>query len=201
MRPYPEIIDEICKLDPVLIEVKELQKEEFHPTPSVDVYYYLLHSIVSQQLSVKVAAIIWQRFLDLFPEGFPEEAEVLMLSHERLRTVGLSNSKANYMRNVAEFSQEFGMQFEVLDDWTDDEIIKYLTQIKGVGKWTVQMVLMFPMDRPNVFPVDDLGIQTKMKRFYGIESDKKELRRDLIEISARWHPFKTVASKLLWNAQ
>src|SRR5690606_7014060 len=122
--------------------------EEFHPTPSVDVYYYLLNSIVSQQLSVKVADIIWNRFLDLFPERYPVPEELTNKTDGELRGIGLSFQKLNYMRNVADFSMEYGMEFEMLDDWTDDEIIKYLTQIKGVGKWTVQMVLMFPMDRP-----------------------------------------------------
>ena len=200
MRPYPELIDELCKVDPILLKVRADQVESIEPTPSVDVYYYLLHSIVSQQLSVKVADVIWNRFLDLFPDRHPHEEQVTALSHDMLRSVGLSNSKANYMRNVAEFSQEYGMQFEMLDDWTDVEIIKYLTQIKGVGRWTVQMILMFPMDRPNVFPVDDLGIQTKMKKYYKIELENKELKQKMEEIADQWNPYKTVASKLLWSA-
>lgn len=201
MRPYPELIEELCAIDPILNEVQANVQGEIEPTPSVDVYYYLLHSIVSQQLSTKVADVIWHRFLDLFPDRYPHEDEVLQLAHEQLRSVGLSNSKANYMQNVAEFSKEYGMQFEVLDDWTDEEIIKYLTQIKGVGKWTVQMILMFPMDRPNVFPVDDLGIQTKMKHFYKVDAEKKELKEKLQEIATKWDPYKTVASKLLWSAR
>ena len=201
MRPYPELIAELCKVDPVLAQVKQNQVEAIEPTPSIDVYYYLLHSIVSQQLSVKVADVIWNRFLDLFPDRYPHEAELYASSHEMLRSVGLSNSKANYMRNVANFSSEYGMDFDMLDDWKDEEIIKYLSQIKGVGKWTVQMVLMFPMDRPNVFPVDDLGIQTKMKKYYNIELEKKELKNKLHEIALNWDPYKTVASKLLWSAK
>lgn len=201
MRPYPELIEELCKIDPVLKLVKQDVSEEIEPTPSIDVYFYLQHSIVSQQLSVKVADVIWNRFLDLFPDRYPHIDQVQATSHELMRSVGLSNSKANYMRNVADFAQEYGMEFDMLDDWTDEEIIKYLSQIKGVGKWTVQMILMFPMDRPNVFPVDDLGIQTKMKRYYGVELDKKALKAKLIEIAANWDPYKTVASKLLWSAQ
>lgn len=201
MRPYPELIEELQKVDPILIDVEQHLIEEVHPTPSIDVYYYLLHSIVSQQLSTKVADVIWHRFLDLFPDRYPHEEELLRLKHGQLRNVGLSNSKCNYMQNVADFSTEYGMQFEVLDDWNDDEIIKYLTQIKGVGKWTVQMVLMFPMDRPNVFPVDDLGIQTKMKHFYNIQEEKKELKKKMEAIAEHWAPYKTVASKLLWSAR
>ena len=120
------------------------------PEPSVDIYFDLLQSIVSQQLSVKVAAIIWQRFLDLFPDQYPTDRILQEETDEVLRSVGLSRQKANYLRNVATFSIENGMGFELLCAKTDEEIIAYLTQIKGVGKWTVQMVLMFPMDRPNV---------------------------------------------------
>lgn len=201
MRPYPEVIDELMQMDPILKEVFVQQAEEIHPTPSIDVYYYLLNSIVSQQLSVKVAEIIWQRFLDLFPDRYPTQNELLGKTDEQLRSVGLSFQKLSYMKNVADFSIEYGMDFEMLDDWTDAEIIKYLTQIKGVGQWTVQMVLMFPMDRPNVFPVDDLGIQTKMKRFYRVDLEKSALKKKLIEISEKWDPYKSLASKLLWSAQ
>ena len=201
MRPYPELIEELCEIDPILKAVQKAQADEFYPIPSIDIYFYLLNSIVSQQLSVKVAEIIWNRFLDLFPERHPEEQLLLQKTDSELRNVGLSFQKLGYLKNVAEFSTEFGMEFEMLDNWTDEEIIKYLCQIKGVGKWTVQMVLMFPMDRPNVFPVDDLGIQTKMKRFYDLTSTKKELRNELLEISSKWDPYKTVASKMLWSAR
>lgn len=202
MRPYPELIEELVKADPVMMDVVDAVEDEIHPTPSIDVYYYLLNSIVSQQVSTKVAEIIWQRFLDLFPERYPIPEELVQKSDGELRNIGLSFSKLNYMRNVADFSLEYGMDFEMLDDWTDEEIIKYLTQIKGVGKWTVQMVLMFPMDRPNVFPVDDFGIQTKMKHFYDLEGlAKKELKQKMIDLSQKWDPHKTIASKLLWAAR
>ncbi|UKN01065.1 hypothetical protein K6119_15145 [Paracrocinitomix mangrovi] len=201
MRPYPELIEELKQADPVLAIVHDHMEREFHPTPSIDVYYYLLNSIVSQQLSVKVADVIWHRLLDLFPDRYPHSNELMNTSDEVLRSIGLSRQKIGYLKNVADFSDEYGMDFEMLDDWTDAEIIKYLSQIKGVGKWTVQMILMFPMDRPNVFPVDDLGIQTKMKHFYQLKTDKKELRQQLEKIAENWDPFKTVASKLLWSAQ
>ena len=80
----------------------------------------------------------------------------------------------------------------------DEEIIKYLTQIVGIGKWTVQMILMFPMDRPNVFPVDDLGIQNNMKAWYKVKLEKKELKEKLTKISEKWEPYKSLACKYLW---
>jgi DNA-3-methyladenine glycosylase II len=100
---------------------------------------------------------------------------------------------------VAEFYLENDMSFDYLQTLSDEQIIEYLTQIKGVGKWTVQMILMFPMDRPNVFPVDDLGIQNSMKKLYAIDLEKKELKIRMNEISLNWHPYKTLASKYLWK--
>ncbi|MCB9225333.1 MAG: hypothetical protein R2780_00875 [Crocinitomicaceae bacterium] len=201
MKPYRDIMAALAKTDPIMAEVIKKVKEDIHPTPSIDVYYYLLHSIVSQQLSTKVADVIWKRFLDLFPDQYPDERELLLKEDWELRDIGLSHAKLNYMKNVADFSLTEGMLFDKLDEMDDQEIIKYLTQIKGVGQWTVQMILMFPMDRPNVFPIDDLGIQTKMKKYYALDQDKKELRIKMIEISENWAPYKTMASKLLWKAQ
>ena len=201
MKPYHEITQVLQKKDAVLKEVIKENKGQIIPTPSVDIYYYLLNSIVSQQLNVKVANIIWNRFLDLFPDGYPSEELVLLKTDEELRSVGLSFQKLGYMRNVADFSRVKGMNYDQIGEWSDAEIIHYLTEIKGVGKWTVQMVLMFPMDRPDVFPVDDLGIQMKMKRFYTLTSEKKELRKEMIAIAENWMPYRTMASKLLWNAK
>ena len=103
------------------------------------------------------------------------------------------------MKNVAEFKLANDMSFDYLQSFDDAYIIDYLTQIKGVGKWTVQMILMFPMDRPNVFPVDDLGIQNAMKSIYNIDLEKNELKLRMNEIASVWDPYKTVASKYLWQ--
>jgi DNA-3-methyladenine glycosylase II len=92
------------------------------------------------------------------------------------------------------------MSFDFLQTKSDEEIIAYLSQIKGVGKWTVQMILMFPMDRPNVFPVDDLGIQNAMKGLYSIALEKKELKAKMLEIASVWEPYRTLASKYLWKS-
>ena len=131
----------------------------------------------------------------------------MSLDDEILRKAGLSYRKVSYLKNVAAFSLKNQMDFEFLQQMDDDEIIEYLTQIKGVGKWTVQMLLMFPMDRPNVFPVDDLGIQTNMKKLYAIDVDnqktktlaKKELKSKLETIATNWKPYQTLASKYIWN--
>ena len=185
--------------DKILFKAITSLETEIRPELDIDIYHSLLSSIVSQQLSVKVVKIIWNRFTDLFVDGYPDAESLLSKEHDLLRKIGLSNNKANYVKNVAEFYLENDMSFDYLQTMSDDQIIDYLTQIKGVGKWTVQMILMFPMDRPNVFPVDDLGIQNSMKKLYTIDLEKKELKIRMNEISLNWHPYKTLASKYLWK--
>jgi len=199
LQKYSDIEKELKIKDKLLVNIIDSNVGEITPHPSVDIYLDLLNSIVSQQLSVTVAEIIWKRFLDLFPNQYPEASQVLAFDISELRKVGLSNSKASYLQNVANFSLLNSMGYESLNKKNDDEIIKFLTQIKGVGKWTVQMILMFSMDRPDVFPVDDLGIQNKMKAIYQLSDDKKELKQQMIIVSEKWRPYRTLASKHLWN--
>ena len=201
MKPYSEIAKILSEKDSVMKQVINSVSFEIKPAPSIDIYLELLESIASQQLSVKVVRVIWQRFIDLFADEYPDPHVLLRLEEHVLRKVGLSNAKLKYMKNVAEFSLENNLSFEYLNEMTDEEIISYLTQIKGVGRWTVQMILMFPMDRPNVFPIDDLGLQSKIKKWYGIDLEKKELRAKLLEIAEKWDPYKTLACKYLWKSE
>lgn len=195
----PEEIIQHYKRDKLLFETIKQLDIQIKPEPDIDIYHSLLASIVSQQLSTKVVKVIWSRFTGLFVDGYPEAESLLSKEHEVLRGIGLSNSKANYVKNVAEFSLKNNMSFEYLEQKQDEEIIDYLSQIKGVGRWTVQMILMFPMDRPNVFPVDDLGIQNAMKKLYGLELEKKELKLKMKEIASVWDPYRSLASKYLWK--
>jgi len=198
LNPYQEILHHF-KRDKILYKAVMSLDIEIRPELNIDIYHSLLVSIVSQQLSTKVAKIIWNRFADLFVDRYPKAEILLTTEHEILRSIGLSNSKANYVKNVAEFHLAENTSFDYLQKKTDDEIVDYLTQIKGVGKWTVQMILMFPMDRPNVFPVDDLGIQNAMKSLYQLDLEKKELKTRMIEIANLWHPYKSLAAKYLWK--
>ena len=198
MKTHIEILDHLRK-DAILYKAISELGSEVKPELSIDIYYSLIGSIVSQQLSTKVVKIIWRRFTDLFEDGYPEAESLLSKDHDVLRGIGLSNNKARYVKNVAEFKLANDMSFDYLQSMEDEEIINYLTEIKGVGRWTVQMILMFPMDRPNVFPVDDLGIQNAMKSLYNIKLEKKELKLKMNESANVWHPHKTVASKYLWE--
>jgi len=164
-----------------------------------DIYLYLCFSIVGQQLSTKVATVIRKRFLDLFP-GKPSPEQILATPHEVLRSIGLSGAKANYVQNVAHFALESGMDHKTLSKMNNEEVIEYLTRIKGVGRWTAEMLLMFTLGREDVFAADDLGIQQAMIKVYRLDkSDKKKFREDMLRISARWSPYRTFACMHLWQ--
>ncbi len=130
---------------------------------SQDLYVSLMKAIVSQQLSVKAADTIWGRFLGLFKDGYPDPEKLLKMKDARLRGAGLSYQKAGYLKNIARFSLEETLDYKQLKSKTDDELVEYLVQIKGVGRWTVEMLLMFSLNRHDVFPKDDLGIQNGIK--------------------------------------
>ncbi len=160
----------------------------------------LMDSIMSQQLHTKVAKIIYHRFLDLYHGYEPEPQEVLATQPETLRAIGLSNAKVKYVQNVAAFCIEHGVTDTMLLAMSNDEIIDFLTAIKGVGRWTVEMLLMFTLGREDVFPVADLGIQNAMKKLYGLEAlDKKQMLVKMEKLSQKWKPYRTYASLHLWR--
>lgn len=161
---------------------------------------YLCASIMSQQLSTKVATVIHNRFLALYGGKEPTPQQILDTPFEKLRGIGMSNAKTNYVRNVAQFELDFGMDPKKLHKMDNEEVIGYLTQIKGVGRWTVEMLLMFALGRADVFAVDDLGIQNAMVKLYKLDkTDKKKLKEDLVRISSKWSPYRTYACVHLWG--
>ena len=161
---------------------------------------YLCASIMSQQLSVKVADVIYRRFLDLYGGKEPKPQQIVDTPFDKLRAIGLSNAKVNYVKNVAQFELEHGMEAKKLGKMSNEEVIEYLTAIKGVGRWTVEMLLMFALGREDVFAIDDLGIQNAMIGLYKLSrEDKKKFREDMLRISAKWSPYRTYACVHLWR--
>ena len=155
---------------------------------------------MSQQLSTKVAAVFHQRFIELYKGKEPTAKKIVETKFETLRAIGLSNAKAKYILNVANFEIENGMSAKKLNKMSNEEVITYLTQIKGVGKWTVEMLLMFALGREDVFAVDDFGIQSAMIKMYNLNAeDKKEMRQRMLKISAKWEPYRTFACLHLWH--
>lgn len=176
------------------------QQEPFRLRQRKDIHHYLCASIMSQQLSTKVAETIHQRFLNLFEGRVPLAEEILSTPFHTLRAIGLSNAKVSYVHNVARFAIEQGMDHRHMNKLDNEEVIEYLTRIKGVGRWTAEMLLMFALGREDVFAVDDLGIQNAMIRLYKLDrTDKKSFREDLLRISKKWSPYRTYACLHLWQ--
>ncbi len=171
------------------------------PVEKEDLYVSLVGSVISQQLSTQVAKSIYTRFCALFDETYPHASHVLALELDQLRSAGLSGQKAQYIRNIADFHLKSPITSQNLHLLTDEEIISHLTQIKGVGRWTVQMLLMFSMNRPDVFPVDDLGIRQSMIELYAVTETGKALHKRLHEIAENWRPYRSLACKYLWKAR
>lgn len=166
--------------------------------PSVDLYQNLLESIVSQQLSVKAADTIFKRFLALFPgESLPTPAEVLKISDEALRACGLSRQKASYLKSLSELILEGQLILEDLDSLPDEEVILLLTKVKGIGRWTAEMFLIFTLGRPDIFSLGDLGLRTAVSRLYGVDRDNLKAIED---ISLQWQPVRSLASRFLWKS-
>ena len=184
--------------------VTHLQKDKrLAKTIGKDVHTLSLHknipvrimaSIISQQLSTKVAKVIFNRFLDLYNGKEPKPQQVLDTDTTILRSIGLSNAKVSYVHNVAAFCIEHKITDKKLLAMTNEEIIDLLIQIKGIGKWSVEMLLMFTLGREDVFAVDDLGIQQAMIKLYKLDIlDKKELKEKMLTLSAKWSPYRTYA--------
>ena len=160
----------------------------------------LCASIMSQQLSTKVAKVIYHRFLELYGGEEPTPQQITATPFEKLRGIGLSNAKAQYVLNVAQFAIDHKLDDKVIRKMGNEEIISLLTQIKGVGQWTVEMLLMFTLGREDIFAVDDYGIQSAMKKLYKLDdTNKKEFKEKMQKIAAKWSPYRTYACLHLWQ--
>lgn len=192
---YFEHLSKDKKLLPLLLTVDpyKLKKRK-------NICLRLCASIMSQQLSTRVAEVIFKRFLELYDGDEPTPKQIIDTPFDRLRAIGLSNAKVNYVQNVARYLTEQGVDDKKLYKMTNEEVVEFLLPIKGVGKWTIEMLLMFTLGREDVFAVDDLGIQQAMAKVYKLDmTDKKALREKMLKISAKWSPYRTYACFYLWR--
>ena len=159
----------------------------------------LAGAIVSQQLSTKAAATIFGRFLALFPDGeIPGAAAIAAQSDAALRGVGLSGQKVGYMRDLSARIADGRLNLDELDALPDDEVVERLTSVKGFGRWTAEMFLMFRLHRPDVLPAGDLGIVNAVKKLYGLRKTPDAKR--ILKIGDAWRPYRSVASWYLWQS-
>jgi DNA-3-methyladenine glycosylase II len=199
MANYSASVRHLKRSDPVLARVIEIvgpcrirvNEEGSH-------FQALTRSIVFQQLSGKAAATILSRVQALFPDGIPTPEAVIAASDEQLRAAGLSRQKIGYLRDLSSKVATGALPLDAVHAMTDDDLIDHLVQVKGIGRWTAQMFLMFRLGRRNVLPELDLGIQNAIKRTYRMR--KRPTPKQVRRIGAKWAPHSTVACWYLWRS-
>jgi DNA-3-methyladenine glycosylase II len=190
----------LMRRDPVLATaIKKIGPCRMADRQRKDHLTALVGSIVSQQLSTKAAATIFGRFIALFPEGTALSVEAIAaLDDGTLRSVGLSGQKVRYLRDLSERILDGRLALDQLDALDDEAVIERLTEVKGFGRWTAEMFLMFRLHRPDVLPVDDLGIVNAVRRLYKLK--KKPDANKLRKLGGAWKPYRSVASWYLWQS-
>ena len=199
MADFRAAVRHLKRVDPVLARVIEVvgpcrlesRREGTH-------FQALVRSIVFQQLSGKAASTILSRFNALYPDSTPTPEAVLATSDTELRAVGLSRQKIGYMRDLASKVASDALPLDAVESMDDDDLIAHLVQVKGIGRCTAQMFLMFRLDRRDVLPELDLGIQNAIKRAY--RKRKRPTPKDVRKIGAKWSPHSSVASWYLWRS-
>lgn len=190
----------LSRYDPILAVIIEHTKIATI-TPHDNYYRALVESIISQQLSVKAAATILKRFVELFTgDAFPSPEEILEKDVDELRTAGLSRQKGGYIQDLARKVIDGTVQFNHLDALSNEDIVIELTQVKGVGVWTVHMFLMFCMGRLDVLPVGDLGIKNGIQKLYQPNTPTTVADIERIATENQWHPYESIASWYIWHS-
>ena len=189
----------LMRRDPVLAPIiKQHKGRSLLDAPVVDPFSALVRTITAQQISTKAAATIHGRLVALMPGGVATPEALLSVSDEQLRTAGLSRQKSVYLRDLADKVSSGLLPVHSLADLDDDEVIEAIVKVKGLGRWSAEMFLMFRLRRPDVLPVDDLGIVTAIQRLYGLRKRPKPDR--IRKIAEPWRPYRTVACWYLWRS-
>lgn len=189
-------VNHLKNCDPVLRAIIE------HVGPcrieySVPEFSSLAEAIVYQQLNGKAAVTIFKRFSDLAGDPLTPEG-ILKLSDEQLRAVGLSKQKSSYLKDLAAKTASGLLNFDTLHELPDEEVIKHLTQVKGIGVWTAHMFLIFSLRRPNILPTGDYGVQVAVKKHY--RKRKLPKPKDMEKIARAWEPYRSVACWYMWRS-
>ena len=192
-------LSHLRRVDPVLAQIiRQVGTPPPPPRRAGTHYDALVRSIIYQQLSGKAAGTIHRRFRELYPKKQPKAHLVLATSDEALRGAGLSRQKIGYLRDLSARVVDGSLPLAHLGRLSDDEIIEHLVQVKGIGRWTVHMFLMFRLGRPDVLPELDLGIQNAMQRAYGLKARPRP--KDVLRLGERWRPHASTASWYLWRS-
>lgn len=197
-----KIFSHFKKADPklyrVLEKVHKIHGDEIFSLKKHDFLFdRLVESIVSQQLSVRVADVIYERVLNLLPSKKLNPAHLLKAKDEDLRKAGMSYGKIKYLKDLSERVKSGELNLDNLENLDNEEVIKELTKVKGIGRWTAEMFLMFALARPDIFSHGDLGLKNAIKRIYGLEKYEIEEAKEIV---IKWSPYRTIAAKILWRS-
>src|SRR5690242_1755903 len=189
----------LIRRDPILAPViRKYHDRSLLDTPPIDPFSALVRTIVSQQLSTKAAATIHRRLIDLMFGGVATPHAINALTDMQLREVGLSRQKTAYLRDLATKAESGELPLDRLATLTDEEVIEAITKVKGLGRWSAEMFRMFRLRRPDILPVDDLGIVNAIHRLYGLR--KRPTADRIRRIGEVWRPYRTVACWYLWRS-
>lgn len=184
------------KVDPKIYRLALKHKlEEVEVTK--DHFEKLCREIVGQQLSGKVARVIFARFVDLLPKDKISPEAILKIPDEKMRACGMSNSKVAFIKDLATKVKSGEVDLVKIDKFSDEEVTAYLTKVHGIGPWTAEMFLIFSLGRPDVFSFGDLGLLRGFEKLYGIKNPTKA---KMATISLKWSPYRSFASRLLWKS-
>jgi DNA-3-methyladenine glycosylase II len=189
----------LIRRDPILAPViRKYHDRSLLDTPPIDPFSALVRTIVSQQLSTKAAATIHRRLIELMPGGVATPHAIGSLTDVQLREVGMSRQKSAYLRDLAAKAESGELALDHLATMTDEEVVEAITKVKGLGRWSAEMFLMFRLRRPDILPVDDLGIVNAIHRLYGLR--KRPTADRIRRIGEVWRPYRTVACWYLWRS-
>jgi DNA-3-methyladenine glycosylase II len=198
MASHKHKLAHLSKSDPVLRKV--IKKIKLRNRARRDDYFEsLVVAIVNQQLSGKAAATILKRFVALFPgrgKKFPTPKQVLKMPVPKMRKAGLSKMKVSFLKDLSKKFLDGTVDVKKIDTWSDEEVIEHLTAVKGIGRWTAEMFLMFSLARDDVFSYGDLGLRNAIQRLYGLRKNPSPAQAE--KISSKWKPYRTLASLYLW---
>ena len=189
-------IAHLKKSDPILkIIIEEIKLREI--TVVCGPFEALVEAIVSQQLSIKAADTIFNRFVTLTPgKKFPTPREIIKMPAAKMRTCGLSKMKVSFIKDLAKKTLDGSLNFKTIDTLTDEEVIEYLTSVKGIGRWTAEMFLIFSLRRDDVFSYGDLGLRNALQRIYKLKKPPTAAQAE--RITAKWKPYRSLGARYLW---
>lgn len=194
---YKNAIKHFKATDPILFSLVE-RVEQFELSAHPDPFLRLMRSIVGQQLSVKAASTIFGRFEDLFDKKNIKPISLIKIGDEKLRSAGLSYQKISYLKDLAQKVVDKEVELDKFSQLENEIIIEELIKIKGIGRWTAEMFLMFSLARPDVFSFGDLGLRNAIQRAYKLKT--KPTEKQMEKLSKKWIPFRTYAATILWRS-